>query len=792
MKPRSQKQPTRSSRRTWARRILAGLVLCVALPPLGFAALSWAFPFPSQALEAVRSSRLATLVLDREGAILRAFPSSDDSRMFWTALDAIGPRLAQATIAVEDQRFRSHPGVDPLAAARAAWSNLAQWRTVSGASTLTMQLVRLIENRPRTLGSKLVEAFRALQLERLLGKPQILEWYLNLAPYGGNHVGVEAASLSYFGKHAADLTLAEAALLAGLPQSPSRLRPDRYPSRAKARRDHVLARMHACGFITDQELATALAEPVTIRRGPAPADGLHFALLARERNPGRGPLRTTLDRRIQTLSETAIREAVGRLRAAGVSNGAVVVIENATGAVRALVGSCDFFSEDDQGQVNGATAPRSPGSALKPFTYALAFELGLITPDSVLADIPANYTGYEPENYDRSYRGPVAAREALAASLNIPAVRLLQQVGPPALLNFLRDLGLTTLTRDARHYGLSLTLGSTETTLLELTNAYATLARLGVHRPYRLLETEPPAPGRRVLSEGAAYLVADVLTDTTRLNGATLWRPEFSGVRMAWKTGTSFGHRDAWTITYTPDYTVGVWLGNFSGKPSRELVGVRVAAPVAARIMNQLYGGRPSSWYARPASVGSRRVCAVSGLPLGDHCPQAAEGQSLPGRSSDRPCSIHVEVKVGQPGAEQGAVRFCPACARGRDYTVRVMELWPGELAAWLRQHGRGANLAPPHFAGCPRREDGETPPQILSPASGQSYVLLEADGQPPQKLLLRAVSRMGKLYWFVDGALHATSVPLEGAFWPLRRGPHTIVCSDDVGRSSSIAIEVR
>jgi penicillin-binding protein 1C len=306
---------------------------------------------------------------------------------------------------------------------------------------------------------------------------------------------------------------------------------------------------------------------------------------------------------------------------------------------------------------------------------------------------------------------------------------------------------------------------------------------------------------------------------------------------MAWKTGTSFGHRDAWTIAYTPEYTVGVWLGNFSGKPSRELIGVRAAAPVAARIMDRIHAGTRRAWYVPPPSVESRRLCALSGMPLGDHCPHAAQGLFLRGRSLDRPCSVHVEVKttsgsdlkiqnkqppkplatslicilrsdpecaeprgqtskykISQPRERNGEVPFfclCPHCAKGHDYAVRVMERWPAELAAWLRQHGRGEGLVPPHFPGCPRGAEDDAPPQILSPAASQSYLLV-GDGPDREKLLLKATSRMEKLYWFVDGSLHGTTAPLEPSFWPLQRGPHTIVCSDPAGRSASVAIEVR
>ncbi|NQT52989.1 penicillin-binding protein 1C, partial [bacterium] len=579
----------------------------------------------------------------------------------------------------------------------------------------------------------------------------------------------------------------EAALLAGLPQSPSRLRPDRHPRRARVRRDHVLRRMHACGTISNAELDVALREPVRVERRPFPFEAPHFSLLVRQRYPGKATLRTTLDRRIQAVAERALSEAVAALRRDDMTNGAIVVIENRSAAVRALVGSADFHADADQGQVNGAIAPRSPGSALKPFTYALAFEHGVCTPATLLGDVPVSYTGYEPENYDRRFRGPVSARDALAHSLNIPAVALLKEVGQPNVHALLKTLGLTTLTRGSGHYGLALTLGSVETTLLELTAAYATLGRLGLHRPYRLLEDEPVAPGRRVLSKGAAYLVADVLADTTRLKGHPLWKSASGQRKMAWKTGTSFGHRDAWTIAYTPDYTVGVWLGNFDGRPSRALVGIRSAAPVAARIIEQLPDSREPTWFARPDEVVTRPVCAASGQPLGPHCPRAAEGLCLAGRSPGRACSVHVLARIDTATGST----LCPACTADRPHTTRVAEVWPPNLAAWLRRHQPHRPLAPPHLAACPRNLDDRRHPRILSPSPEQTYVLLADQPQAEQKLRLEAVSAADTLYWFVDGTLLATSPHGAPTFWPLARGRHAVVCSDGAGRSSRVEFEV-
>jgi len=781
------------ARRNRATRLcLAAILAILVLPRLAFVALSAVFPFPQRLLERLADPAAAPRVLDRDGGLLAASVGPDDAWSFPVPLDEVSPRLVQATLAAEDRRFYRHCGVDALAVARAAWSNLCHRRVVSGASTITMQVIRLLEPRRRSLRAKLAEAFRALQLEELRSKDEILTGYLNLAPYGGNLRGVEAASLAWFRKRARDLTLAEAALLAGLPQAPSRLRPDRFPERAAARRGHVLHRLVACGHISQEELRTAdCALRIGERTSPNwPAGRVgapHAAQLVRQMFPDKSLLRTTIDSRIQHLATSALREGVNGLRSAGATNGAVVVIENKTGAVRALVGSCDFFAEEDDGQVNGATAPRSPGSALKPFTYALAFERGICSLDTILADVPASYTGYEPENYDRAYRGAVPAREALAASLNVPAVKLLREVGHHSLHAFLKELGITTLRRDADYYGLALTLGSVEVTLLELTNAYATLGRLGLHRPARLLETEPVAEGRRVLSEGAAYLVAEALSGARRQGAPPLRQACGPSLRMAWKTGTSHGHRDAWTVAYTPRHTVGVWVGNFSGRAARCLLGLEAAAPTAARILDQVEADNRGDWFPMPDSLCSRPLCAVSGMPPGPHCPATVAGLVLRGHSSGRTCSVHVAARI-DPGT---GTSLCPRCVAGRNYVVRVCESWPVELAAWLRRHGHGDGLLPPHAPDCPATAPSDAPPRILAPANGQTYVLL-ADGGGEQRLSLKASGGTARLYWFVNGSLFATGSPLEPAFWPLARGDHRIVCADEAGRSAAVSISVK
>jgi penicillin-binding protein 1C len=590
------------------RRVLRSILAAAGLGALAAAGLvAFELARLPSIPELLRESAPSTVVLDRRGDPLRYELTPCEKLRPWVALAEVHPWLVEATIAVEDARFRSHRGVDLVAAARALWTNLRRGRIVSGASTIPMQTARLLRPLPRGYHSKLREALLALRLEAELGKDRVLELYLNLSPYGGNLHGVEAAARRWLGRAPGDLSLAEAALLAGLPQSPSRYRPDRHPEAARARRDRVLDRMEALGLIGGAQAAGARSREVSVRVEPLPGGAPHFAAWVRERTAPGSRVRTTLDPALQSLAEEAVRSRVEAHGAAGVRNGAAVVVETCSGRIRALVGSQDFLDRRD-GQVNGADAPRSPGSLLKTFIYALAFEGGIIGPDTVLHDAPRAWRdGYEPRNFSETFHGPVAAGRALALSLNVPAVEVLERVGVEEAIGRLRALGLGGLRPSAAHYGLSLGLGGVEATLLELVEAYAVLGRLGLHRPLSFREDEEPPPARRVLCAPAAFQATEALEEAgwsaaEREGGLRL-------PRLALKTGTSFGLRDAWAIAWSPRWTVGVWLGNFDGAPSPALVGASAAAPAARELMRRLHGGAGEGgagagdgpeWYARP------------------------------------------------------------------------------------------------------------------------------------------------------------------------------------------------
>ena len=761
----------------------AGVVFCVAF----YAVVLAIYPFPDKQISKIKYSKT---IFDKDGNLLRAFLGKDDCWILPVRLSEVNPNFIKATIAVEDKRFRIHRGVDPGAILRALKQNLTNKGIVSGASTISMQVMRLIVPKKRSLWNKAVETVHAIRLETLYSKDEILKLYVELAPYGGNINGVKAASLRYFKKYPADLSLSECALLAGLPQSPSRFRPDRYSQRAKRRRDMVLESMLRNSYISRQEFKRAADEPVVAGNFPFPFKAPHFARKIRQESFGRDKVTTTIDPDIQHFAEACLKDKVRSLRPYGVTNGAVVIIENKTGKVRALVGSVDFFSFDDSGQVNGAVSSRSPGSSLKPFTYALGIDRGLYTPRMILADVPVQYSGYSPRDYDKKYRGPVTLRQALVDSLNIPAVEVLDRIHYRNLYFFLKDIGISTLNRSPEHYGLSLTLGSGDVNLLELTNAYASLARAGKYLPYRLMEDSRESEPKLVISGSAAYIVSDILSDSDRLESAGIYRDLRVHPRIAFKTGTSYGHRDAWTVSYNPEYTVGVWLGNFSGKPSKVLVGIEAATPVAVRIFDRLYAKRSAPWYRRPDNVGERLVCALSGEPVGEVCQQSVKDLYIKHKSFAKKCTFHRKIAIDT----ETELALDEQAKQAREYTEEVFIVWPDKLQSWAKQYDPDY-LMPPEYMVASKRvvSFDKNRPRILSPLHKCEYFTFNI-GKTVQKLALLANASFDadKLYWFINDAFYATSDVGEKLFWTMQEGRHKITCVDKHGRSSFIRIVVR
>ncbi len=552
------------------------------------------FPFPSKNLDKWTISPTITDIKNRP---LLSIVGSDDQWRSPVALDEISPWLRQATIAAEDERFYKHQGIDVLAVFRAALQNLKSMRVVSGASTLDMQICRMMDNRPRSLKAKIIESFRALQLDQLKDKDFILSLYLNTAPYGGNIRGVEAASLRYFSRHAKDLNLAQAALIAGLPQSPSRYRPDRNLSAAVNRQHFVLERMLKAGMINESQLKKALSTKLQINsvegvspsfkvlRGQDARDtsgftALHASWYALSCRPQGG--RTTINLDIQKQVEHLAQEHLNKLPQD--SEIAIVVIDINESSIVAMVGSgCPSDPED--GQVNGALAKRSPGSALKPFIYAAAFEAGRLNRDSTVYDIPVSRAGWSPSNFDKTFSGPVTVAEALRRSLNIPAILVSEEIGLARCCGILEAAGINLPSDAQQRGGLALAVGGIEVTLLDLTNAYATLGRDGIRRQPRIFPDQPSTQSR-ALSVNVCQAISDILSSRNRCpSGMETIAPEDIPWFM-WKTGTSSGRRDAWAVGHNRKYAIGVWVGRFRGTGSVDYVEAQAAEPLLVELFD--------------------------------------------------------------------------------------------------------------------------------------------------------------------------------------------------------------
>ena len=518
-------------------------------------------------------------VLDRDGTLLRAYTVDDGRWRLALAPDQVDPVYLAMLIAYEDKRFRDHAGVDPLSLSRALVQAVWNGRVISGGSTLTMQVARLLEDGTTgEVDGKLRQMRVALALERRLTKDQILQLYLHLAPFGGNLEGVRAASISYFGKEPRRLTPAEAALLVAIPQAPESRRPDRAADRAEAARTRVLARAVAEGVIDQDTADAALREEVPGLRKPFPALAPHLADRALAEDPGLGRHDLTLDAALQRQLEALAREAVAGQSAE--LQVAILVADHASGEILASVGSAGYQADLRQGFVDMTRALRSPGSTLKPLVYALAFDEGLAHPETLIDDVPMSFGGYAPQNFDRQYRGTIRLREALQLSLNIPVVQLTEALGPAKLVAAMEKAGMKPVFPGDQP-GLAIALGGVGVTLEDMVGLYATLARGGVTRPLTYRLNASGAEGQRVVSGVAAWQVGDILAGLAPPPGSP-------SNRLAYKTGTSYGHRDAWAIGYDGRHVVGVWLGRADGTPVPGAFGAEVAAPVLFQALNRL------------------------------------------------------------------------------------------------------------------------------------------------------------------------------------------------------------
>ncbi len=766
------------------RRMLKLVGLTVFLCVVLFALFDQVvFSFPTELL----TRKHSTFVYSNNGRLLTAFTSED---RFWrkpVELKDISHKLISSVIATEDRYFYSHPGVNVVSLVKSAIANLQAGRVVRGGSTISMQISRMIEPKERTIRNKLFEIFRALQMELRYTKSELLGVYFNLVPYGGNIEGVGAASYFYFDKEPDKLSWSEAALLTAIPGSPEKLRPDKCLDCSRSRQEFVLARLHHDGVISSLDYKAALTEEIPSQRLQVPRHAPHLAVSLRSEYPEASLLKTTIRYNIQEVCERIARTYHQKYKAKGINNLAIVVIDNDKSEIMAVVGSPDFDDGRHSGQVDASKAARSPGSALKPFVYGVAFDLGTLSPEMMVPDIPVNYDGYRPVNYDESYRGLISVREALIHSLNIPAVNAAFEVGLEKLNEVLRRGQLTTIDKPYHYYGLPLILGAAEVRLTELTNLYAALARDGIFKRLKTLKSDENDAGLQLYSPEASYLLSEILVDLHRPDLPDSWRASVGNFPIAWKTGTSYGRRDAWTIGYTPRYSVGVWGGNCSGEGSAELVGASIAAPIMFEVMSEINRGKQKEWFEAPAGLSERVVCGVSGQPVGRFCDETTTEIFLIGISPAATCSVHRPVFVDR----STGMRLRASCTSGRDYDRKIVEIWPPRIASWLVNNDMSAPLAP-YDPECFAGVDGQNP-SIISPEDGAVFEIAYDLPLEYQKIRLQAsiASGDGTVHWFLDGK-HLRAVEAgEVTFYMPVKGRHKLLCVDDAGRSSTAIFQV-
>ncbi|MCY1339624.1 Penicillin-binding protein 1C [compost metagenome] len=761
--------------------------------PLLALALLWAadrlFPLP------LPGDDLARVVLAEDGTPLWRFADGDGVWRYPVAADAVSPYYLQALLTYEDRWFYRHPGVNPLALARAAWQNLAGGRVLSGGSTLSMQVARLLDPHERSLAGKLKQLWRTAQLEWHLSKDEILALYLNRAPFGGTLQGVAAASWAYLGKPPDQLTRSEAALLAVLPQAPSRLRPDRHPERAQAARDKVLQRLAAFGVWPQAAVDEALEEPVLL----APRQEPRLApLLARRLNrPGSPPLiRTLIDAPLQRRLEDLLLGWRARLPEA--TSAGLLVVESESMAVRAYLGSVDLGDARRFGHVDMVQALRSPGSTLKPFLYGMALDAGLIHSESLLQDVPRHFGDYRPGNFSAGFSGAVSASEALATSLNLPAVQLLEAYGPKRFAGELRGAGLPLSLPPLAEPNLALILGGAGARLEDLVAGYGAFARGGKTARPRL-QAQDALHERRLLSPGAAWIVRRILAGQARPDrdprAQLAQRPS-----LAWKTGTSYGFRDAWAIGVGPRYLIGVWLGRPDGTPVPGQFGLASAAPLLLQVHDLLVNRDAQRGIAQPPDpqppeVDVAAICWPLGQPMakGDpNCRRLRFAWTLDGttpptlQAADQPLGFGLQQTVWL-NAE--GLRVDSACLGA---TPRELAFWPVALEPWLPRRERRAARLPALDPACPARADPLPAPLSIVGVRAGDQLRRPASSTEPLRLQLSALGGSGRHWWFLDGAPVGESVGQAGFAQILaRRGRYQLSVLDASGQTARVEFQV-
>jgi len=748
-----------------------------------FFILNWIFPLPDKI-------EYSTIITDNKGQLINAYLTQDQKWRMKTELNEISLLLQKTIIAKEDKYFYSHPGVNPIAVGRAFVKNIFRMKRTSGASTITMQVARALEPGKRNIWSKMREMFRAFQLELKYSKKEILQLYLNLVPYGGNIEGVKSASLLYFNKNPDHLSLAEITALSIIPNRPSSLVMGKNNDLIIKERNRWLKKFSDDQVFTEKEIEDALAEPLTATRRTVPHYLQHLSYKLKQQaavSPQLSTIQTHIDLNTQLKTEKLVEDYSRSQRLKNIKNAAVIIIDNKTHTVISYVGSSNFSDTTDGGQVNGADAIRQPGSTLKPLLYALCFDEGLLTPKMVLTDVPVNFQGYAPENYDQKFNGYVTVEYALEHSLNIPAVKSLQQLGHDKLIQKLSSCNFKQIQKDQHKLGLSMILGGCGTTLEELTGLFSSFANKGIYISPSYSMNDTLHKRAALVSDAAAYMVDEILSKVNRPDFPLNWSATEKMPKIAWKTGTSYGRRDAWSIGFNKNYTVGVWCGNFSGVGVADLSGAEIATPLLFKIFNTIDYDSDEEWFSPPTDCEQRKVCSETGFVPGPYCTNLVLDEFIPLISSTKQCNNRQEVLL----SADEKISYCKVCVPPEGgYKKKLMKITEPEMQAYFSENGMSYEKIPSHNENCEVIFKGNAP-NITAPTNGSEYLISKKNPEPLM-LTCKAALDVNKVYWYIDDKFYKAAHPADKQFFVPTEGPVKISCTDDKGRNRNIKITVR
>lgn len=729
----------------------------------------------------------SSVVYGEEGEILRVslnrreqwhFPPHEKSY--------VTDKLRVCTLLYEDEYFFVHQGINPVSLVKSFLDNMDAGEVVRGGSTISMQVARLIRPKERTYGNKILEILQAFKIEVLYTKKKILSLYVSHAPYGGNIVGAEAAALRYFGKTLDNLSWAESATLAVLPNSPGVVSHFSNEHILRYKRDKLLEKLRDKGKIDEETYRLSLLEDTITRLYPYPFHAPHFTRYLMQNMRLRGRIYSTLNARLNEQLRHIAESHARYFRSLGVHNIAIIVAETESGKVRGYIGSQDYFDTLHEGMVDGVIAPRSSGSLLKPFLYGLAIDDGMLLPDMLIKDIPRNYSGFTPMNATEGFDGLVTMREALVRSLNIPAIDTLSRYGTRRFYLFLKKAGVSTLFRTHEEYGLSFVIGGAEVRLFDMAALFRGLGRLGRFSPLRVLESERKGISKELISAGTAFEILEIIRELNRPGAEYYWEQYENTRPLAWKTGTSYGGRDAWAVGVSPEWTIGVWAGNFSGEGNPNIKGAHLAGPVLFDVFNTISKERTDIWFERPRDYQTIHVCKESGYPAGENCEHKVKRDIPKHFTPTMTCPYHKRFPVD---TEHGYL-VCPRCWTPGKFEYKSFLVYPPDVLQCLRDRGLYVERLPRHNPQC--ETTGGLGPDALTviyPLENTEIIVPRDFGGEREKVLFRAAHRdkNARVFWYIDDTYLGETTRIHSLSADLTAGRHTLTLVDEEGRRAIV-----